>query len=184
MMAGRTEREKRFALFTAVIVGLAIFYFFVVEPLDARYTRAANGAAEARAELESATRLFDRRVSLRREWRSLAGDTIVDDPAVAEGRLLDAVRTWADDARLNLTSLNPESAPRIDDVPEAFGVVVVRATGSGSRDTILAFMLEVEQSTLPVRVSEVRLDPEADDSRGGTLTLRLEARSLFDREAS
>ncbi len=129
-------------------------------------------------ELESAQRLFERRRMLGRRWDELTAGGLTDDPEEAESLVLHAMRDWADEAGLVLSSLKPERQDTDGKVRE----ITVVAAGRGRMRAVARFLWQAETSTLPLRIREVPVGSRKEGT--DDLSLQLRASTLYLEEGA
>ena len=159
----RTTRERYFMIGVAAAVGLWAGDHFVFTPYrDARLAVAADLEA-AREDEAAVVRLRREERRMRRAWSHMRAAGIESPPSELEGRVLHAMRTWAQSAGVAHLSLRPSRVNR----DHGFVQVVVHAGGSGSTAAVARLLWSVESATnVPIRVDELRLTPAkegADD---------------------
>ena len=173
-----SKRETVIAALAVLMVGLLIADRYVITPLlDSGAALEAEGQRLV-GELENAARLFERRRSMARKWQEMTAGGLAADPSDAEGRVLHAVRDWAEEAALALSSVKPERNEREDGV----GEIVVLASGTGTMRSVARFLWQVETTTLPMRIRELQLGSlkeGADD-----LSLQLKLSTLYRKPST
>lgn len=155
-----SKREKRIGIVAGVVIGLLALDSVLISPLIARRSDANTRIDNATLDLSRAQQLFANDLRARRAWSELSGDSLRPDASTAESQVLNAARRWAQDAGLTLASLKPERSER----EQGFVKITVRATGSGSMRRIAQFLYAVQQSDLPIRVSDIQLDSRSPTS--------------------
>jgi len=168
-----SKRETHLALATAAAVALLVLDHYVIKPI--LESGAALEAEEARLvqELEDAGWLFERRRLIAHRWQEQTAGGLASDPAEAESRLLHAMRDWAEEGRLALSSLKPERSPQDGTMRE----ITVLASGTGSMRAVARFLWQVETSSLPLRVVELQLGARKEGT--DELSVQLKASTLY-----
>ncbi|MEX1016442.1 MAG: GspMb/PilO family protein [Phycisphaeraceae bacterium] len=175
-----SRREKLIALVTLALIVLFLGDRLVVAPALAYRTQLAAEAqlqAEQRAVNE---RLYDGLASLETRWRDLRAAGLTDGAADAEARLLQAVRGWASEAGLSVTSLVPDRIEPADRLPR----VHVRVVGTGDMRQVVTLLSRLEAADLPVRIEEMQLSARREGADELTLNLRLTTLYVTDPPAA
>jgi len=161
-----SKRERLVGLMTAAVLVLLALDQIIATPLIERGREASSRVALASAELLRMDQIFQGDLEARRKWRDMAGESLAADAPTAESQVLNAVRTWAQDAGLTLTSLKPER----NEQEKGFHKITIRATAHGGMQQVSRFLYAVEVATMPVRVSDLTLSAR----REGTDELALQ----------
>jgi hypothetical protein len=155
-----SRRERTIAIAVGVLAGALVLDQVLVSPLLARLG-AANVAISAQQEqIDTAQQTLQNSVRARRKWRDMAGQTLQSDAPAAEGQVLNAVRGWAQDADLSLTSLKPERIEKEKD----FQKITIRATATGSLSQVARFLYSIRTASIPIRVSDVQIAARREGS--------------------
>ena len=166
-----SKRERLLAV--AVIAGVAL----LVADRSAITPLLESGAAleaegqQAILDLEKGTLLFERRRLMAHKWQEMTAGGLASDPSEAEGRVLHAVRDWADEAGLALSSVKPERSEQEGEV----GEITVLASGTGPMRSVARFLWQVETTALPLRILELQLGSRREGADDLSLQLRLSA---------
>jgi len=165
-----SKRETWIAVIAALAVALLVADRYLITPL--MQSGAALDAEQQRlvGQMENAGRLFERRRLMGHKWQEMTAGGLASDPSQAEGRVLHAVRNWAEDAGLLLSSVKPE---RRDQQEGGMGQIAVQAAGTGNMRSVARFLWQVETSTLPVRIREVQLGSRTEGADDLSLQLKL-----------
>ncbi len=152
----RSTRERYFMIGVAAAVRLwAVDRFAITPYFDARQAVAAEHET-ARDEEAKVARLHRDERRMRRVWSQMRAAGIESAPSEVEGRVLHALRMWAQSSGIAHLSLRPARVNR----EHGFVQVLVHAGGSGSMTAIANLLWSVESDTTsPMRVEELRLTP-------------------------
>lgn len=146
-----SRRERRIAIFAAVVIGALVLDAVLVSPLLGRWREAQARIVRATGEQQSARQLFENDLRARQRWSEMAGTTLTSSASEAEGQVLNRAREWAQESGLVLTSLTPERSE-----PEhGFERITVRATGNGGIEEVARFLFAVETADIPVRAGDI-----------------------------
>lgn len=141
------------AVATAGMLVLAGVYQFVLTPLGERRERVKIDVAAARADFGRAERQVQAARRLDQRWGEMLSAGLSADASRAEGQALRALRDWAQDAGLSLSSLKPERTEQ----RKQFLEITLRATGAGSMRSVGQFLARVRTATIPVRVTDLTI---------------------------
>jgi Tfp pilus assembly protein PilO len=161
-----SKRERVIGIATGAVLALLALDQIIVTPLDQRGREASSRVELASAELQRMDQVFQSDLGARRKWRDMAGDTLRSDAPATESQVLNAVRQWAQDSGLTLTSLKPER----NEQEKGFHKITIRATAQGGMQQVARFLYAVEVAQIPVRVSDMTLSAR----REGTDELNLQ----------
>lgn len=153
-----SQREKRIAMVVGVLVALLALERMLVSPLLARRESAQERVLQTSDELELARRVFETDQLSQQRWSGMIGGTLRSNAPEAEGQALDNVREWAQQAGLSLTSLRPERGQS----QHGFRRITVRATGTGTMESVARFLRLLETSDIPIRVSDMTVSSRRD----------------------
>ncbi|MBI1367255.1 MAG: hypothetical protein GC162_01230 [Planctomycetes bacterium] len=167
-----SRRERIIAIVAATAVLLLGLDRFVLSPLQQWRDELSQQTSHVVDELESNNRMIRTRRELSPRWRDLVAAHLPTDPAAAESQLLYALRDAAKNARLNVTTLQPERPAGKEELRE----VVVSAVGVGSMDAIAHFLYQLDNASMAVRVRRMRIGAsEGKDD----LTIELRVSTLY-----
>jgi len=173
-----SKRETQLFLGAAAAVALIVLDHYAITPIMDSGAALEAEQTQLVQELQDARRLFERRRLIAHKWEELTAGGLASDPAEAESRLLHAMRDWAEDGGLALSSLKPERNPQGETMRE----ITVLASGTGSMRSVARFLWRVETSPLPLRVLELQLGARKEGT--DELSLQLKASTLYLTEAA
>ena len=96
------------------------------------------------------------------------------DAASAESAVLNALRDWAEESGLILSSLKPERSSKRGQLQE----ITFQAVCTGSMDGVSKFLWRVEDAALPIKISDLQLSARKEGSDDLTLQIRVAALCL------
>ena len=168
-----SKRETYFAVGAIAAVALLALDRYLITPLmDSGAALRAEQALLVK-EMEDAERLFDRRRLMGRKWEELTAGGLTSDPQEAESRLLHAMRDWAEEWGLSLSSLKPERDTKGGTVRE----ITVVVSGTGPMRAVTRFLWRAETTGLPLRIREVQVSARKEGT--DELSLQLKASTLY-----
>jgi len=164
-----SKREKVVALIAAVAVALLVGDRYVLTPM-----LEGNAALEAErqdlmSKLNGGAALLEHRRQMTRQWQKMTAGGLSSNPSEAESRVLHAVRDWAQDARLSLSSVKPERAER--EGPR--GEMTVLTAGTGNMRAVARFLYLAETTTLPLRIRELQIGSRKEGTDDLSVQLKL-----------
>jgi hypothetical protein len=171
-MTTLNRREKWLAIATTVVIALFIADRFVVTPAFDAMDELDRQEQQLTAGLQHASRVFKQRRASNDRWEYMTAKGLSADPAECERQILDAVRQWSRDARLDLISLQPERSTS-EGSPREIGF---QASARGSMRAVTEFLFAARQSTLPLRIERMHLS--ASDS-GDVMSFDLRLSTLY-----
>lgn len=153
-----SKRERTIAWVAAAVLGLlAADRFFLTPELERRSEIEAE-TANVLVELERSTSVLAGKRRLLPRWREMADSGLGAGAGSAESRFLHAIRDWAQESDLNLTSVKLERS----EAERQFQKISWRASGTGTMAAVSAFLWRIQESSLPVRISDVQITARQD----------------------
>ena len=168
-----SKREEYIAIAALAVVGILLLDGIAITPFFER--RDALQAKKQRLlnELEQAETLFARKRNAAPRWRGMLENGLKSDRAAAESRVLHAIRDWSQQAGFTVLSRRPERTTEKNGLHE----IGFQVSGTGTMSSIAGFLWRIESSSLPVRLTDLKLGtrrPGVDD-----LTLEATFSALF-----
>lgn len=148
-----SSREKTIGILSAAVILLLVIDRVALEPLLGRRAELQSEVEQLSERLAKADRLFNQRRKASARWAQMGGGNLRQDVSEAEGLLLNSTRDWAQDAGLSLQSLRPDRV----ELKGGFQLISIRATATGGMGSISRFLDKLDNSTFPVRLSEVQI---------------------------
>jgi Tfp pilus assembly protein PilO len=168
-----SKRERMILVWTVAVVGIALLYNFVISPiLDAR-AEFQSEKQKLTEEIEKAKEVLSKKEALSKEWGERIDNGLNDDVSATESGVLNAIRIWAQNYGLTLSSVKPERE-RSDSKGEMKEISFNMAC-SGNMTSVGQFLWQIENSTLPLRITEFQLGSREDDGKEMSLQLKLSA---------
>ncbi|MGD2174293.1 MAG: hypothetical protein PVJ27_02735 [Candidatus Brocadiaceae bacterium] len=164
-----SRRETLVAVVAVLAVALLLADRYIVTPTMESRAALEGERQRLMGELENGMRLFERRRLMARRWQEMTAGGLLADPSDAEGRVLQAVRDWAREAGLALSSVRPERGEEQGGV----GEITVLAAGTGNMRAVSRFLWHAERTALPLRIRELQLGARTDGEDDLTLQLKL-----------
>ncbi len=168
-----SKREKYIALTALAAILLVSADRLILTPW-LEHRRLAQQEQETMLDLlERGRLLISRRRQFSENWGEVLGSSLPESQGQAESQILHALRNWAQEATMPLTSIRPERLVEHEDMRELVFLVV----GGGSMEKIAKFIWLLESSNLPVRVTEMQMTARTDGH--DDLTVQLKISTLF-----
>ena len=163
------KRERILAIATVSVLALLLLDRVALSP----YMEARAGLLQQEDrlldDLRGVNRTLQTRKHAQRQWRAMLDTGLRDTPSQAESRVLHAVRQWASEAKLELTSVNLERTEASGELRQ----ITFHAAGVGRMQAVSRFMYHVETSSLPLNVLNVQLSSRAPGKDDLALDVRV-----------
>lgn len=160
----RNRREKLLALAAGLAIAVLLADSYVIQPIADAYQDLDDRQAAALSELREARNIRNQRRGAQMRWRQMLDHGLTGSATDAESRALHAMRTWAADADLNLSSMQPERRAMStttsgfeEEQGETLGEIDISARGGGPLESVTRFFYELETAELPIQVRRLRL---------------------------
>jgi len=157
-----SKREHYILLATVLVLGVLLLDRYGLTPIFERRARLETETNECLVQLEKAKKLFQKNRKLSQKWNEMTALGLGSDASAAESRLLHAVRDWAQEAGISLSSVKTERS----ETERQFRRITFRATGTGPMLAVSKFLWKVETANLPVRIADLQVSSRkegADD---------------------
>jgi len=173
-----SKRERLILIITLSIITLVLLDKFVLSPvLDARSDFQAEKQRLAR-EINKASALIKQKDTVDKEWEERINNGLNSDVSSTESIALNALRAWAQNYGLTLSSIKPEREKGEGKVQE----ILFNVSCSGNMTSVGQFLFQIENTTLPMRIKEFQLGAREED--GKEMSLQLKLSSVYLAEAS
>lgn len=168
-----SKRERYVLIATAAVVGLLVLDWFILTPLLTRKSELDQAIVKARDELDNADRLFVNSRRATPTWNKMVNGALKKNASEAESQVLHSVRDWAADAGMTLSSVKPDRTEK----DKEFIRTNFRATGAGGMAQISRFLWNLQNSDIPVRITDLQIGSRKDGT--DELTLQLGMTTLY-----
>ncbi len=166
-----TKRERTYLLATAVLVGVFLLNYAVVQPFLNYRAQLKTDLASARKDVDDAQVLFNRQSGHEKDWKAMTGSSFKSSPSEAESQVLHSVRDWAQESGLGLESLKPEHS--VQDKESTFQDMGFRASGTGSMAALARMLWRLETAQVPLHVNSVQITPRKEATDDLTVQLSI-----------
>ena len=180
-----SKRERTIVGLTTAVLVLLLADQFALTPLLSRRDRIEQDLAAVVRDLDKGEALLRQKRKLMPRWREMTESGLGASASDAESRLLRAIRDWAQESELTLSSVKYERT----ETERQFQKITWRAAGTGTMASVSRFLYRAQEASLPVRISDVQVSArqEGTDSLAiqvGIATLSSPAASEKERAAS
>lgn len=148
-----SRRERLIAIAAIGALLLLVFDHYVLTPVMDSYEQLQLDATSLAGQTEDAMRLFQRSKRTSRLWGAMNEKGLKDEPGQAEGEVLHALRDWAAQAGVTLSSVKPE---RIEGGGE-LRQIDFRAAGTGTMRAVSRLLWLMQSAELPLRIQDLQL---------------------------
>jgi hypothetical protein len=168
------SKRERYILI-AVVAAVAIFALdrFAVTPLWAKKNELAIQVLDRQGKLGRADELEKNRKALGDKWKAMSLAGLKTDASAAESMVLHAVRDWATESRLTLSSMKPDKT----EPDKQLHKLHFRATATGNMAGMTSFLWRVRNATIPIRVTELQISSRKDGV--DDLTMQIGLTTIF-----
>jgi hypothetical protein len=149
-----SKRERYIALGTAAAIGLLLLDQFVLTPYQKLRDSVDVDHAKAVNDLAQADLLFSQQRKLRPVWNQILSGGLKTDVSTAESQALRAILDWTRSAGVKLVAVTPERTVQQDQ----FRVISFSVKISGSMAAVSRLVWAMESATIPVRLTEIRVN--------------------------
>lgn len=171
-----SKREKGLMIAVLAVLGVLAVDRYALTPLLEGQDLLNARRAQILADIKHVKDLMDERRQLTPEWKRMLSAGLKGDAADAESQLLHALRDWARESGLSLTSLKPERP----DSKEQLKQIQVQAAGNATMDGVAKFLWKVHSASFPLKVTELNLGSRNDStSNHNELALQIKLSTLY-----
>jgi hypothetical protein len=174
-----SKRERLILIATLLVIMIFALDRFILTPvLDAR-GEILNQKQELIREMEKASTLFEQKSRVSQKWDEMVNGGLNSDVSSTESIVLNALRSWAQNYGLTLSSIKPEREKGQDGIMQE---ILFNVACSGNMSSVGQFLWQIENTTLPLRITEFQLGSREEDGKEMSLQMKLSA--LYLAEAS
>ena len=168
-----SHRERIIAIAAVAAFAVLVLDYSVLTPVLGSRERLQVEGERLAAQTEQALSLFQRSKVIARRRREMAEKGLKEAPGEAESQALHAVRDWAEQTGLSLSSVKPEYVAGDGGVRQ----IAFRAAGTGTMRAVARFLWQMESADLPLRVHDVQLGSRTEGR--DDLSLQLHFSTLY-----
>ncbi len=149
-----SKREKYISIFAAVAIGLLVADWYILSPLLERRDRLQKEIAQVTQRAwEPAQQLIRNKNRTQQRWQEMKAAGLQTERPAAESQVLHAVRDWATESGMSLSSVKPDRA----EPEKQFQKLTIRATGTGTMGSVARFLERLHKGSIPLRVVEFQI---------------------------
>jgi Tfp pilus assembly protein PilO len=164
-----SKREKTLAICVGAVVGLlAVDHYALTPLLDAEEALALERDRIVK-DIQSGQKQLTEKKRMTPKWKGLLTGGLKDDPTSAESQVLHALRDWARECGLTLSSMKPDRPQS----KEALKEVQVQATATGNMDALTKFLWKAHSASFPLKVIDFQASTKADGSEELMIQIRV-----------
>jgi hypothetical protein len=163
------NREKMLLIVTGGCLVLLLLNWLVISPLTASWHRRSDRIAELRKSIADGDLLRRRGDTIRERWERMSTNALSSTPTVAERQLFDAFDRWVRESRVTEGSFKPQ----LKQTDDNYAVEECHAEVTGTYDTIIRFLYDLEKDPIGVQLQGVELTSRDDNGRQISLGLEL-----------
>lgn len=153
-----SKRERFIAIAAAGVLGLLAADYYVLGPILSQRKALAQKITAQTEALSKDLKLVKETPEKKDQWERMLALGLKTDASAAESQVLHAVRDWAADSGLNLSSVKPEKSEQ----EKQFQKITFRATGVGNMNAVSRFLWKIQTSSIPVRIADVAINSRKD----------------------
>lgn len=162
-----SKRERYIVIATSIVVGLFALDWFIIEPLLARKSELDAAIATSRQKTNRAEHLLVTSRRAAKEWDQMVQGGLKKNASEAESQVLHNVRDWAQDAGMSVSAVKPERTEK----DKEFIRTNFRATGVGGMSQISRFLWNLQNSDIPIRITDMQIASRKDGTDELTLQI-------------
>ncbi len=149
-----SKRERYIAITAAAAIGLLLLDQLILTPYQKLRDSVEVDHAKAVNDLAQADLLFSQQRKLRGVWNQILGGGLQTDVSAAESQAMRAILDWTRNAGVKLVAMTPERTVQQDQ----FRVISLSLKVSGPMAAISRLTWAMESATIPVRLTEMRIN--------------------------
>lgn len=153
-----SKRERLILILAGIAVGILILNFAVVEPLLSRRRQLASDLDRQKQKLTEARQVIENSRKVGPRWHEMASVNMKSNDAAAASQVLRTLNDSANDAGLVLSSEKRERTEQ----EKYFQQIGFRAAGTGSMPGICRFLMRLQASKIPLRVTDLQINSRKD----------------------
>lgn len=182
-----SKRERRIFWTTLVVMVLLVSDRFVINPGLEALDSVSEEKQRLDAEVSAMWDVLDpnRSTPRARQWQEKIENGLLDDPSAAQSSMLHALEEWSEQSRVRLTSVTPTPQRSTRDRglrDRGLRDIVFTIAGKGDMASIGEFVWLIEQTSKPVKITNLTLGSTNASGRDLTLSLKLSLLYLAEEE--
>jgi Tfp pilus assembly protein PilO len=171
-----SKREKYIAIITAAIILLFALDHYVWSPVMDSRAQVQTQKKGLEREMQQAERILKKRERLASRWDEMKEGGLGSDPSAIESRVLNAIQQWSNSCGLPISTVKPDR----DKGDGQLRQIMFNLALTGDMASVGQFLWEVENCSLPLRITEFQLGSRGGDASDLSLQLKLSALYLAE----
>ncbi|MFC1494455.1 hypothetical protein ACFL6W_04165 [Thermodesulfobacteriota bacterium] len=167
-----SKRERLFLIVTLSVILVFLLDRYALTPFMEINERIQVEKQGLVTEIQQASRVFKQRKRIRNQWQEMVKGGLGSDASNTESKVLHVIREWSSGYGLTISSIKPD---RNGGEGEILKEIIFNIACKGTMDAISRFLIALENSSLPVRITEFQLGSRETDGMDMSLQLRLSA---------
>ncbi len=167
-----SKREKLIVVLTILVLMIFISDRFIITPFFNAKESISQEKQNLVNDLQDAARLFRHKKRIKEEWQKMLDGGLGKDPSGTESRVLHVIRQLSQDCGLSISSIKPDRNRSENKIMKE---IIFNISCKGSMNSAAQFLWEIENSTLPVKITEFQLGAREEDGRDMSLQIKLSA---------
>jgi Tfp pilus assembly protein PilO len=168
-----SKREKGLLFASLGVLTILAIDFYALTPLTEQQDLLNAQRDQILADMTKAQKLFAEKKQLAPKWSTMLSNGLKTDPAEAEGQLLHALRDWAKETNVTLSSVKPDRPESKDQLKQ----IHIQASGTGSMESIAKFLWKMQSANFPLKTTEFQLG--ARNEGDTNLALQIKVSTLY-----
>jgi hypothetical protein len=173
-----SHRERLIAIAALASLLLLLFDHYVLTPVMDSREQLRLDAETLAGRTEDARGLFQKSKRLARLWGAMNQEGLKDEAGQAESQVLHALRDWAEESGLSLSSVKPERTEGGGDLRQ----IDFRAAGTGTMRAVSRFLFEMQSSELPLHIQDMQVGSHTEGQ--DDLSLQVHFSTLYVASAN
>lgn len=166
-----SKREKMILYGAIAMLVLFIGNQFVINPVLGHINKTHDERLALQSEVEDMENLLDRKKDIQAEWKGRLENGLSDQPAATESALYKLMTDeWPAASGFSLPSINRQRNTSNDTPCQE---IIFSVSGSGTLEAAARLLYEIEQSRMPVRISNLQMSSPEDNGWVINLSMRL-----------
>jgi hypothetical protein len=149
------KRERYIGFATAGVMALLVLDHFLISPLFARRTQVEADTQTMAVERNRANQLFASSPRMNVRWKEMLASGLKSDLTEAQSQAMQSLNTWAHDAGVMISSLQPDPIDRLS--KKDLQQPSFRLSGTGTMRAVTRFLWSVQTARIPMRVITIDL---------------------------
>lgn len=165
-----SRRERLIVAVTLLVLMIFILDRYMVTPFMKAKENISLEKQGLMNEMQHAAKIFRHRSRIKGEWNEMIKGGLSSDPSSMESRVLHEIRQWSNDYGLIISSIKPDRNRNEEAILKE---IIFNVSCRGSMDSVGKFLWQIENSKLPLRVTEFQLGARETDGRDMSLQIKL-----------